>query len=78
MSWYKANAHFQRVYYKQHKLGCHLGTTKSVYTLIIQLIFLQQHFPILMPCNITSYCMAQVVLMNVCYCMAGRWGYVIS
>ena len=31
--------------------------------------FLQQHFPILMQCNITSYCMAQAVLMHVCYCM---------
>ena len=66
MSWYKADAHFQSVYYKQRKLGGLLGTTtKSACTLIIQLIFLQWHFPILMSCNITSYCKAQAVLMHV-------------
>ena len=55
LNWYKSNAHFQSNYYKQHKLGSLLGmTTKSVCTLIIQLIFLQQHFLILMLCNITG------------------------
>ena len=53
----------------QRELGGLLGMTKSVYTLIIQLIFLQQHFPIPIPCNITSYCMAMAVLMHVCYWM---------
>ena len=43
MSCYKASAHFQRIYYKQRKLGGLLGATKSVYTLIIQLIFLQHY-----------------------------------
>ena len=27
-----------------------------IYTFIIQLIFLQQYFPIPVPCNITQYC----------------------
>ena len=34
---------------------------------IIQLIFLQQCFPIPVPCNITQYCTAWVLLHG-CYC----------
>ena len=33
----------------------------------IQLIFLQQYFPIPVPCNITRYCTARVLLHG-CYC----------
>ena len=39
--------------------------------IIIQLIFLQQYFPILVPCNITRYCTVRVLLH-------GPWGYAVS
>ena len=38
---------------------------------IIQLIFLQQYFSIPVPCNITRYCTARVLLHR-------PWGYVVS
>ena len=41
-------------------------TMKSVYTLIIQLIFLQQHFPIPMPCNIRNYALNGELLGILC------------
>ena len=39
----------------------------SCFINIIQLIFLQQYFPIPVPCNITRYCTARVLLHG-CYC----------
>ena len=52
---------------------------------IIQLIFLQQYFPIPVQRNITRYCTARVLLHG-CYrtgviawvLLHGPWGYVVS
>ena len=35
-----------------------------IYIFIIQLIFLQQYFPIPVPCNITRYCTVCVMISN--------------
>ena len=41
--------------------------TRAISYVIIQLIFLQQYFLIPVPCNITRYCTARVLLHG-CYC----------
>ena len=45
--------------------------TCKIFSIIIQLIFLQQYFPIPVPCNITRYYTAQVLLH-------GPQGYAVS
>jgi len=63
----------QRIY-KEQALDCHLqcGLT-DIHAFIIQLIFLQQYFPIPVPCNITRYCTARPQVL-----LHGPWGYAVS
>ena len=49
------------------------ASSHQIFHFIIQLIFLQQYFPIPIPCNITRYCTSVIaqVLLHGCYCRGG-------